>query len=743
MAEGGEALAQYFQNETPDVNADAPKIPVASPRKRTVRRDSITADSVMALVYSYTSRYNLKTQDFKSEVYVRHTLQTRRRNILTRYIPGMLRLERGTNEYFGESLSLYQYRVPGEVDKKDIAAYSTMPYLRPSNDIWIGRYSIAIYEPTIFTDRILSPLNYRNRKFYRYSTRYTYINEGHLVVSIAVKPRISNMQLVRGSIDVDLSSGRVERFDLTFLYGWARLHVSAEMGREGQASLLPNRILLASQLKFLGNRIDETFEASATYDLSPLPRPADTVSIVHRFDLSQQSLLRTDTTSMRRDRAFFDANRPFPLMDSQAAIYRAREVRDSIRNADAALRAAAEAADSAAQKKRRRFFTARTEDLLLDSHTLGLTGQSRIKLPPIFTPSMVQWSQSGGFSLQTRLVFRYENERQNYIDFAPRVGYNFKQEQVYWRLPLTICVFPQYSGHIRIEAAGGDHMYNSQQADEVRQRLELVNDYDSLISVFDHYDFHYYRDNHLLTTITFQPIVGLELSTGFRYHHRTLLNWNSMASQTGMRRVLSSFAPRVHVTWTPALYYYRNGRVPVALHTKWPTFMVDYERGLKSFNNTTFYERIELDAKYTLSLYALRSLYLRAGCGFFTQRGDNCFFDYDYFRNSYLPIGWQDEISGQFQLLDSRWYNESRHYVRLSAAYESPMLLVSRLRWLTRVIQKERIYVNLLNVSTLGYYSEWGYGIATPLLDVAGFIAVAGHKQTGVGVKLVLRLGED
>lgn len=690
----------------------------------------------MALVFNYTQRYNLRAPDFKSEVYVRHTLQTRRRNILTRYVPGMLRLERGENFYFGESLSRYQFRVPGEVDKKDIAAYSTMPYLRSTRDVWIGRYSLSIYESTIFTDRILSPLNRRNRRFYRYATRYSYTMEGHPIVSIAIRPRISNMQLVRGSIDVDITTGRVESFDFSFLYGWAKLHVSGEMGRDGQASLLPNRILLASRLNFLGNRIDEAFEASATYDLTPLPKPADTVPIVRRFDLTQQCLLRIDTTSMRRDRAFFDANRPYPLMANQQAIYQRHE-----RRADS-LRTVANRPDTVTVR-RHRFFTSQTEDLLFDSHTFGINDQSRVKLPPILTPSMIQWSQSNGFSLQTRVSFHYESERQSYVDFSPRVGYNFKQRQVYWRLPLTVSIMPRLSGHIRVEAAGGDRMYNSQQADEVRERLEQVSGYDSLVSVFDSYNFQYYRDNHLLATFSLQPIVGLEISTGFRFHHRTLINWNELAAGTGMNRSLSSFAPRVHVTWTPALYYYRNGRIPVALHSKWPTFMVDYERGLKSFNATTCYERVELDAKYTLSLYALRSLYFRIGCGFFSQRGENCFFDYDYFRNSYLPVGWQDELSGQFQLLDSRWYNESRHYARISAAYESPMLILSRLRWLTRVIQKERIYANLLNVSTLGFYCEWGYGVATPLIDVAGFIAVSGHKQTGVGVKFVLRLGED
>ena len=41
---------------------------------------------------------------------------------------------------------------------------------------------------------------------------------------------------------------------------------------------------------------------------------------------------------------------------------------------------------------------------------------------------------------------------------------------------------------------------------------------------------------------------------------------------------------------------------------------------------------------------------------------------------------------------------------------------------------------------TGGYYTEWGYGIATPLLDAAAFVAFAGSRQSGLGVKFVFHL---
>lgn len=702
-----------------------------SPRTAQAARQALPADTLMARVFTYVQRSRLEVGSFDSEVYVRHTLRTRRKGIIMRYIPGMFRLEHGTNDYFGESLSRYQYNPPRELYKKDIASYNTMPYLRPSRDRWIGRYSLSVYEPSLFSDRILSPLHRRNRRFYRYSSNYSYIASGHKVTNISVRPRFPNAQLVRGSIDVDEESGQVRHIDFEFVYGWARVRVSGDMGPEGKASLLPGKILIESRLRLLGNHVDESFEAWLGYGFHAPETQAPAEAKASPFDLTRQSMLRIDTASMRRDRAFFDGMRPAPLLPRQQAIY---DRRDSI--------ARGLLSDTVARKKRRLMST-RTEDLLFDSHYIDIGRQGWLKLPPILTPAMFQWSRSKGISLQTRITFNIPLPNEGDVDFAPRVGYNFKQRQVYWRLPLRVNVRPALDATVGVEFAGGDHMYNSRQADEISNRLSGVSGYDSLISVFDSYDFHFYRDKHLLADFSLSPVVGMNVCLGLRYHRRSLIRWNALAQMAGMNRRLESLAPRINLTWTPAQYYYRAGRRRVPLHSAWPTFILDYERGLRSLRGHTHYERIEFDTKYSLPLYALRSVYLRAGTGFYTQRGADCFLDYDYFRNSYLPEGWQDEMSGQFQLLDSRWYNESRYYARFSAAYESPMLLFSRIKFLSRVVQKERVYANLLSVHALGFYSEWGYGVSTPFCDLAGFVSLAGHGQTGVGCKFVLRLFED
>lgn len=734
----------------------------------------IDVDTVVERVFSYVQTQGLRPQPFTSEVYVRHTLQTKRSNVLMRYVPGMFKLERGTNSYFGESFARYRFNPPIEVYKKDIAAYTTMPYLRPTSDRWIGRYSLSIYAPNLFTDRILSPLNRRNRHYYRYaisrdddcrsdSCRDT--ADSYQVspkqVRIHVRPRFPNTQLVQGTFLVDTATGRVSHFDFSFNYAWTHLRVVGEMGTTGNASLLPDRLTIDSRLKLLGNVVDERFEGTILYDLS-LPEPtvsangeqalggqkaAAPANVAHanhhdsKYDLTRQSLLRTDTTILRRDRSLFDTLRPYPLSSSQLGILRRSDSLQIAREKQGGQ-------DTLYNRKgHRHFFTAQTEDLFLDSHTFGVGNAFHLKLPPILTPSMLQWSRSRGLSLQARIDLRATLRGDRQFLLTPRVGYNFKQHQVYWCVPFSLDLLPKAGLRFDVEAGGGDQMYSAAQADDIREQLRGKTHYDTLVSIFDAYDFHYYRDTRLLAMLSYEPVVGLRLSTGVRYHHRTLIGWNPLAAASGMSHHLTSLAPRLHIEWTPALYYYRLGHRRVPLHSRWPTFLFDYEHGLSKKNalssRSARYERFEADAQYKLPLYALRSLFFRLGVGFYTLRGADCFIDYDYFRSNFLPWERRDELSGQFQLLDSRFYNESRHYVRLCAAYESPMLLFSRLKFLSRVVEKERVYLNLLNVDRLGLYSEAGYGLSTPLIDIAGFVAITGRSGSQIGLKVSLSLFDE
>ena len=694
-------------------------------------------DTVMQKVFSFSTLANAENKSFEADVYVRYTLKTRRFGILMRYVPGMFPLERGTNKYIGENHIKYTYRPGIGLDRKEVAYFSTLPRQRQTRNREFRRFNVSIYSSNLFNDRILSPVSRANRKFYKYEDVYCYSSGNDNYCRIRVKPKFHNTQLVSGTIDVSVSTGKVKSFDLSMFYDMTRLKIKGEMDNEGVGSLFPTSLDVSSKFSLLGNRVEANYKVFAKYaDIGISERKDEETRKAqkNKFDITHLYTLKIDTAKSINSKSYFDSIRPYPLTEYEKLLYGFQNAKQNLQRLKSALPSRA---------KVRKIFTPTVEDVLLGSHDLDLGSSGNVKVPALITPSMYQWSKSKGFYMQARFRANVGFTETSYASSSPRVGYNFKQNQLYWSIPATFCLYSPKDVILNIEGGNGNRIYNSEQSDELRKKLQGISQYDSLMKMLDTYELHYYNDLYFKTDIGFQPFMGLKLSLGINYHNRRLVERKRLPLLTGFQKVFKSFAPRFHAEWTPALYFINIDKKRYPMHSGYPTFMFDYERGVPWGKCQSEYEKWEMDIKYGISLNALRMISLRLGGGFYTNMQKTYFVDYGYFRDNNMPLNWEDEMSGQFQLLDSRFYNESRYYARLSAAYESPMLGFSRIKFLSKFIQKERIYCNVLSVHAFTPYIELGYGLATHILDIGAFCSFAKGENVGLGCKLALRLFDD
>lgn len=191
----------------------------------------------------------------------------------------------------------------------------------------------------------------------------------------------------------------------------------------------------------------------------------------------------------------------------------------------------------------------------------------------------------------------------------------------------------------------------------------------------------------------------------------------------------------------PGQYYYMNGKRKVNLYSNYPTFALDYERGIKGvMTSSSLYERIEVDMQHHIPLGLMRDLYYRVGAGAFTNTHELYFVDYVNFSKNNLPVGWHDDVAGVFQLLDSRWFNSANQYVRAHFTYQCPFLLLHHLKKYTRSVINERLYTSMLYVPRLSPYLEIGYGIGTHVFDAGFFANFTQGKFDKVGFKFTFEL---
>lgn len=139
----------------------------------------------------------------------------------------------------------------------------------------------------------------------------------------------------------------------------------------------------------------------------------------------------------------------------------------------------------------------------------------------------------------------------------------------------------------------------------------------------------------------------------------------------------------------------------------------------------------------------MRNIYYRFGFGAFTNQDELYFVDFANFARHNLPVGWNDEIGGVFQVLDGRWYNSSRRYVRGHFTYEAPFLILRHLMKYTRYVQNERLYISALSMPHLQPYLEVGYGIGTHVFDVEYSSAVRTGNSAGSDVNLLSSCSTD
>jgi hypothetical protein len=327
--------------------------------------------------------------------------------------------------------------------------------------------------------------------------------------------------------------------------------------------------------------------------------------------------------------------------------------------------------------------------------------KAEIYLTPIINPLYVRYSGSRGFSYKMRLYTRYTFSAHRYLTFEPTFGYNFKQRQFYFTAPLRMTYNPKRNGYAEIIWGNGNRISNSTVMDQINHEHRDTID-------FNDKDMDKFTDNHLQVFNNIMIFDWFDIESGVVYHQRVALNKDLMRYYD-VPTVYRSFAPMIGLKFSPWL----NGG---------PTFAIDWERSIKGiFQSNINYERWEFDAQWKKKLPGLRVLNLRAGYGFYTDKNENYFLDYANFRDNNLPEGWDDDWSGDFQLLNSRLYNESDFYLRCNVSYESPLLLATWTPYVGKYIEKERFYISNVIVGHTRPYTEIGYGFTNRYISVGLF----------------------
>lgn len=691
----------------------------------------LMGDSIMNHVRIFAPFHETVVSEYRAGLYIKGKMNIKRKNFILRYVPSMFRMQKGVRNYLLETYSDLHFTSPNIYDQKVKSSMSTFRGDRGLPGL-LEYFNINIYSSSLLKDeRLLSPLAKNSSKYYKFALDTIYRSADTVQYKILFTPRVKSDQLVTGFMVVSDDVWSIREISFSGRSELITFKCLIKMGEVGKKNeYLPVCYDINAYFNFLGNKIEGNYIAAINYNSIELEEKRVRLKKKKKYNLSESFSLKCDTNACKTDTATFAVLRPLPLTEDEKRLYR-----DYVLRRDTTIRS---------PKTKSQAFWGTLGDLMIEDYKINLSNIGSFRFSPLVNPLLFSY---GGNGLSYRQEFRYNRLfiGDKLLRIVPKFGYNFTHKEFYWSLNTDFEYWPQKKGSFHLSIGNGNRIYSSEMLDE----LKIMPD-----SVFDFNQIHldYFRDLYFNFRHSIEVTNGLDISLGISAHKRTAVLKSQLIINCDnplltpeflnkFKNTYISFAPRIRVEWTPGLYYYMNGKRKINLRSNYPTFSVDYERGVKGvFNSTGQYERVEFDLQHKIALGLMKNIYYRLGFGAFTNQDELYFVDFANFSKRNLPVGWNDEIGGVFQLLDGRWYNSSNRYLRGHFTYEAPFILLKHLKKYTRYVQSERLYISALSVPHLHPYLEIGYGIGTHIFDFGVFVGSENWKYSQIGCKFTFEL---
>ena len=703
---------------------------------------STVSDTILQSIFQFSSLYSKVVDEYKADMYMKGRFKVHKSNKLIRYIPSMFRLEKGVDEYIIESVSEMQYTSPDIYNRKVKAVLGTFPRNKGQLTDLTEFLNMNVYSSSMMSERLLSPLDKESSRYYSYLLDTIIGPSDNLVYKIQIIPKYNGTQLVKGYILVSDQIWSIREIYMEGQFDMIQFKLRRVMGEAGNEEFLPVHFDLNLTFKFMGNHLEMNNCGEMKYKHISLYNggPRRKSKKKHSHDLTEFYSLTFDSTQVVTDREKFAEMRPYALLPEEDSLYHTHWARmDTLAHRK-------ELVDD--KKAKASVFWGQVGDVLLGNYNVNLAGMGSVRCSPLINPVMLSYSHSRGISYKQRFKYNKLFNDGKLLKITPQVGYNFTRKELYVKADAMFQYLPKILGSFDVSVGNGNRIFSSAVVDQLKAQPDSTFNFDNM-------ELDYFKDVYLNLFHSIEPVNGLYIKTGVSMHWRYLgidlspkvqgtLSYEDILKKKGIRSNYNSFAPRLRIEWTPGLYYYMNGNRKMNIGSSMPTFIVDYEKGIKGvLGSTDAHERFEFDVQQIIKLSRIRSLAYRVGGGVFTRMDNMYFVDFVNFSRSNIPEDWNDEIGGTFQLLDRRWYNSSRRYWRGNLTYESPFILLRPLNRLLGKIQHERLYGGILFMPHLNPYIELGYGIGTHIFDVGAFVSSINGEFDTVGFKFTFELFND
>jgi hypothetical protein len=194
------------------------------------------------------------------------------------------------------------------------------------------------------------------------------------------------------------------------------------------------------------------------------------------------------------------------------------------------------------------------------------------------------------------------------------------------------------------------------------------------------------------------------------------------------------YTPRMRYRMWKGKKYMRGSR--------YPTFQLGYQRGLKDVaNSDSDYELIYASIWQNKEWGIFNAFKWQAGGGYFTRNQQMHFSRFQHFNTNEIPLSFK-EWHNTFNLLDDYSVSTNKWYAQAHVSYTTPYLLLKFLPWVSNRLWLENVYASYLTQPNLRNYAEFGYGISQIFFmgSIGAFVGFENGQYRSWGIKISLNI---
>ncbi len=644
--------------------------------------------------------------------------------------------------YLSESVSKYHFKKPDQVKEvmisSKVSGSNRAFSFNQASDMEFNFYENIMMAEGLSPRGFISPIASSALFYYRYKLEGSFYENGHWVNKIAVLPKRKNDPVYSGYIFIQDSTWRIHSTDL-FLTKDAQIQfvdtlrinqVFIPAGHD-ESIWLQGSVTFRFVFSFMGFEGDGNFVGIFSgYEVNPGFKKGH----------FKGSVMKINDDSNKRDTSYWEMMRPIPLTPEESVDYMKR---DSVRE----IKESKPYLDSL-DRKSNKF---KPGNLLS-----GYTYYDRYSKTEISFSSMlenIQFNTVEGLvvGVSGRLEKKFEMLKSLETDLSFRYGFsNYK-----WSSTGKI----KYHYHLKkfayISVEGGDDLV---QFNEMKPIGAAINSYYTLFREKNYMKLFHKQFGRVESR--YEIINGVRLEGGFEFARRSAVkNTTDFTFVDNKNREYTSNTPQspefnfpfqtneafkinISARIRPKQKYIDRPDINIILGSKWPTFIINYEKGIKSIAGSDVdYDRAEAGIEDKFSLGMLGKFNYSLWYGRFLNTNELYFMDHAHvLANQTIFSGFETR---RYDLLEYYTYSTTREYIQAFAAQEFGGFILNKIPLLKKLKLNEIAGFRYLHVPGKKDHFEVSFGLEKLGILRADYVIAfdeSGNSQSGIviGVRGVI-----